>query len=61
MVRKVLSTYFDRLNRKYESRGIEWYVHDNHYWIEVRVSAAKAEAYRKITNYDPRAGESEEE
>ena len=52
MVRKALSTYFDRLNRKYDPRGIELYVHDNHYWIEVRVNIQKAEMYRKNTNYD---------
>ena len=38
MVRKTLSTYFDRLNRKYDPRGLEWYVHDNHFWIEVRIN-----------------------
>ena len=54
MVRKALSTYFDRLNRKFEPRGMEWYVQDNHYWLELRINSDKANQYRKNTNYDPR-------
>ena len=52
MVRKTLMSYFERLNRKWEARGIEWYVGDNHYWLEVRINKTKADAYRRLINFD---------
>ena len=53
IVRKTLLAYFAKLNKKYGSRGLEFYVQDNHYWIEIRIDTSKANAYRKSTNWDP--------
>lgn len=47
MVRKTLLALFERLNKKYGSRGLEWDVRDNHYWIEIKIDRKKAEAYRR--------------
>jgi len=47
MVRKTLLALFERLNKKYGNRGLEWDVRDNHYWIEIKVDKKKSEAYRR--------------
>ena len=37
-VKNGLDGYFQRINAQiYERRGIEWYVIDGHYWIELRL------------------------
>lgn len=61
MVRKTLLALFERLNKKYGNRGLEWDVRDNHYWIEIKIDKKKAEAYRRSINYNPNAVESDEE
>ena len=61
MVRKTLLALFERLNKKYGNRGLEWDVRDNHYWIEIKIDKKKSEAYRRQVNYDPNAPESDEE
>ena len=53
MVRKTLRSFFERINRKMENRGVELFIVDNHFWIEVRINQAKAANYRKQMNYDP--------
>jgi hypothetical protein len=53
MVRKTLMSFYERINRKMENRGIEWYVQDNHFWIEIRINKTKADTYKKINNYNP--------
>lgn len=37
IVEKSLRAYFAKQNKKYGSRGLDFYVGDNHYWIEIRV------------------------
>lgn len=38
MVKKELDIYFLKKNSTiYEKRGMEWFVIDGHYWIELRV------------------------
>mmetsp|Transcript_27639 Transcript_27639/g.26661 ORF Transcript_27639/g.26661 Transcript_27639/m.26661 type:complete len:234 (+) Transcript_27639:44-745(+) len=54
MVRKTLVTFFDRINGKMGVRGLEWYVPDNHFWIEVKISLKKAKEYKDSIGYDPR-------
>ena len=61
MVRKTLLALFERLNKKYGNRGLEWDVRDNHYWIEIKVDKKKSEAYRRQINFNPNAPESDEE
>lgn len=61
MVRKVLSQYFDRQNRKYEQRGIEWVVHDNHYWLAIKIQKERADNWRRSVGYDPNAHDYDEE
>lgn len=53
IVRKTLLAYFAKLNKRYGNRGIEFYVQDNHYWIEIRIDTNKAQAYRRSINHDP--------
>ena len=53
MVRKALLKYFVGINKEYISRGLEWDVRDNHYWIEIKINRNKAETYRRQSNYDP--------
>ena len=45
--------YFDSINKKYEGRGVEWFVRENHYWLEIRINKEKAEVFRRSNNYDP--------
>jgi hypothetical protein len=47
MVRKTLLALFERLNKKYGNRGLEWDVRDNHYWIEIKIDKKKADGYRR--------------
>lgn len=47
MVRKTLLAFFERLNKKYGNRGIEFDVRDNHYWIEIKINKKKSEAWRR--------------
>ena len=47
MVRKTLTSFYERINRKMDNRGIEWCVIDNHFWIEIRINQSKAAQYRK--------------
>lgn len=61
MVRKTLLALFERLNKKYGNRGLEWDVRDNHYWIEIKIDKKKAEGYRRQINFNPNAPESDEE
>lgn len=62
MVRKTLLAYFDRLNKKFRERGIEFYVQDNHYWIEIRINKSKADTWRSTLieagKWDPDATDS---
>ena len=37
LVRKSLLAYFKKLNKNHEKRGLEWYVHDNYFWIELKI------------------------
>jgi len=38
MIKKELDGYFQRINAQiYDKRGMEWYVIDGHYWIELRI------------------------
>jgi hypothetical protein len=61
MVRKTLNAFFERLNKKYNSRGLEFEVKENHYWIQVNINKKKAEAWRKQINYNPNQYDSGEE
>ena len=38
LVRKSLLAYFKKLNKNHEKRGLEWYVHDNYFWIELKIN-----------------------
>lgn len=33
MIKKVLDLFFEKLNKKYENRGLEWSVTENHFWL----------------------------
>ena len=62
MVRKALLKYFTSINKEYISKGLEWDVRDNHFWIEIKINRSKAEAYRRLTKWDiNRNSDSEEE
>ena len=61
IVRKTLLATFAKLNKKYGSRGLDFYVGEDHYWIEIRIDTNKAAAYRKATNYDPNVREEGDE
>ena len=61
MVRKTLNAYFDRLNKKHEKQGLEWFVHEDHYWIEIRINKTTADTYRQMTNYKFEDDKSEDE
>jgi hypothetical protein len=61
MVRKTLTAFFERLNKKYGNRGIEFDVRDNHYWIEIKINKKKSEAWRRQINYDPNEYDTDEE
>ena len=44
MVKEKLTKYFNEINDKtFKSLGLEWYMVENHYWVEMRV----------ISNYKP--------
>lgn len=47
MVRKTLNAFFERLNKKYGNRGLEFDVRDNHYWIEIKIKKKRSEQWRK--------------
>jgi len=47
MVRKTLNVFFERLNKKYMNRGLEFEVKENHYWLQININKKKAEAWRK--------------
>lgn len=61
MVRKTLNAFFERLNKKYGNRGLEFEVKENHYWIQVNINKKKAETWRKQINYNPNQYDSGEE
>ena len=61
MVRKTLLAFFERLNKKYGARGIEFDVRDNHYWIEIKINKKKGEAWRRQVNYDPNSYDTDED
>lgn len=61
MVRKVLSQYFERTNRKYEQRGIEWVVHDNHYWLAIKIHKEKADTWKREVGYDSKLNDFEDD
>lgn len=46
MVRKTLLSFFDRLNKKYHDQGLSFIVHDNHYWIEIKIKKETADKWR---------------
>ena len=52
MVRKALLKYFVQCNKEYVSRGLEFDVRDNHYWIEIKINRNKAETFRRQIHYD---------
>jgi hypothetical protein len=44
LVKTELDSYFLKENTtKYEKRGLEWFVIDGHYWIELRIYAENKE------------------
>lgn len=61
MVRKALLKYFVSVNKEYATRGLEWDVRDNHYWIEIKINKGKAEAWRRYIHYDPNVNSDNEE
>lgn len=61
MVRKTLLAFFERLNKKYGNRGVEFDVRDNHYWIEIKINKKKSEGWRKQVNYDANYYDTDEE
>lgn len=61
MVRKTLLTFFDRLNKKYVTRGLEFDVRDNHYWIEIRINKKKADTWRNQINYNANVYDTDED
>ena len=46
MVKRSLNSYFEKVNRKYGARGVEWTVIEDHYWLEVRINSGKAAKHR---------------
>ena len=46
MVRKTLLAFFERLNKKYNDQGLSFIVHDNHYWIEIKIKKDVADKWR---------------
>jgi hypothetical protein len=61
MVKRTLAAFFDKLNKKYGNRGLEFDVMDNHYWIEIRINKQQAEAWRKSNFYDPSIYDTDED
>lgn len=61
MVRKTLLAFYERLNKKYGNRGIEFDVRDNHYWIEIKINKKKSEAWKRQLNYDANMYDTDEE
>jgi hypothetical protein len=61
MVRKTLLAFFERLNKKYGGRGLEFDVRDNHYWIEIKINKKKGDAHRRQHNYDANIYDTDEE
>lgn len=37
LIKKDLTNYFNKINVNYANRGLEWWVVDGHYWIELRI------------------------
>ncbi len=61
MVQKTLNAFFERLDKKYGSRGLKFSVRENHYWIQIEIKKKQGEAYRRQMNYDPNNYDSGEE
>lgn len=62
MVRKALLKYFAQINKDHNTRGLDWDVRDNHYWLEIKINRSKAEAYRRLKKWDiNQKSDSEEE
>lgn len=50
MVKKALDEYFSKVNTVLEKRGLEWYVVEGHYWLELRIYNRDAAGKTLATN-----------
>ena len=61
MVRKTLTAFFERLNKKYANRGLEFDVVENHFYLKIKIQKKKADAFRRQNNYNPNNYDTDEE
>ena len=48
-----LNKYFNQINPEFMEQGLTWKVDEYHYFLLLQIDKAKADEYRKRTNYNP--------